>query len=345
MRVIIASTFVPGVRGGLDVMIDSLGAELTARGHEVDTLRFPFHSDPKRMLPQMLALRLHRVAEHGDRLICIRTPSYLLRHHAKTLWFIHHHRGAYDLWGTPYSGMTDDVRGRADRQLIIDADNVSLRESRAIYTNSKVVADRLSRFNGLSARVLYPPADRPERFRCDGYGDAVVYVSRLAHHKRQDLAIEAMRHVRSGVRLIVAGAPDTPAESDRLRHMIAAWGLEDRVDLRDRWISDEEKVDLMADALAVVYCPLDEDSYGYPSLEAHYSGKAVISTTDAGGVEELIVDGLNGSLTEPDPVALAARFDELYEDRALAEKLGQAGIERIRELGIDWDTVIGALLS
>jgi glycosyltransferase involved in cell wall biosynthesis len=345
MRVLVASTVVPNVGGGTAVIVDSLERALVERGHEVDVLRLPFVSRPDVMLTQMLAMRLHHVAESGDRLICIRPPSYLLQHPAKVLWFIHHHRTAYDLWGTEYGDMRDDHEGRALRDAIRAADGVAFEEALSIFANSAVVKDRLMTFNERSAEVLYPPLDRPDQFRCDGYGDEIVYVSRLTAHKRQWLAIEAMAHTRTPVRLVVAGAPDSPADAERLKDLVRVRGLQARVDVRTGWLSEQDKVSLFGSCLAAVYCPFDEDSYGYPSLEAHQSRKAVISTTDSGGVGELVVDGTNGFLCEPTPKALAARFDELYEDRTRAAAMGTAGFERIAELGINWDHVIGRLLS
>jgi glycosyltransferase involved in cell wall biosynthesis len=345
MKVLIASTVVPGVRGGGTIIVDSLERALLARDHEVDVLRLPFHSDPGVMFEQMLALRLHHVAESGDRLIAIRTPAYLLRHPAKILWFIHHHRGAYDLWGTPYGNIPDTHVGRAVRDGIRAADDMAFGEARSIFANSRVVSDRLRTYNNREVDVLYPPLDRPEQFWCDSYGDSIVYVSRLTTHKRQELAIEAMQFTRSPVRLVIAGAPDWPPEAERLRELTVSLGVEDRVELRIGWLPEEDKATLFATCLATVYCPYDEDSYGYPSLEAHQSCKAVISTTDSGGVSELVIDGHNGFLVEPTPRALAARFDELFEDRALAEKMGNAGRSRMRELGISWDVIIDRLIA
>jgi glycosyltransferase involved in cell wall biosynthesis len=345
VKVLVASTIVPGIRGGGTIIIESLERALRARGHDVDVLRFPFHSNESEMLSQMLALRLHHVEDSGDRLVCIRTPSHLLRHPAKVVWFIHHHRQAYDLWDTEYSNLRDDATGRAIRDAIRAADDVAFAEATAIYVNSAVVRDRVRRFNGLDPEVLYPPLDHPEQFDCEGYGDSIVYMSRLTSHKRQALAIEAMAYTQTAVRLIVAGPPDSPHEAQRLADLVHAFGLEDRVTLRSGWLPEVDKARLFATCLAAVYCPFDEDSYGYPSLEAHQSSKAVISCTDAGGVGELVVDGLNGFLVEPSPTAMASRFDELYEDREKAERMGQAGKQRMASLGISWDHVIARLLA
>ena len=345
MKVLVASTIVPGIRGGGTIIIDSLERALRDRGHEVDVLRFPFYSGEYDMLAQMLALRLHHVEESGDRLICIRTPSHLLQHPAKVVWFIHHHRQAYDLWDTEYSNLRDDASGRAFRDAIRAADDLAFIEARALYANSGVVRDRVRRFNGLDPEVLYPPLDHPEQFDCEEYGDTIVYVSRLTSHKRQALAIEAMVHTKTAVRLLVAGAPDSRDEERRLSDLVRAFGLEDRVTLRSGWLPEDDKVRLFATCLAAVYCPFDEDSYGYPSLEAHQSSKAVVSCTDAGGVGELVVDGVNGFLVEPSPAAMASRFDELYEDRTMAQRMGQAGKQRMESLGISWDHVITRLLA
>src|SRR5687767_2706870 len=102
MEIVLASTIVPFIQGGGTFIVDWLEEMLTARGHSVFTLKIPFSSDYREMADQMIGLRLLDIRSYGERLIAIRTPSYLLRHANKTLWFIHHHRTAYDLWDTPH---------------------------------------------------------------------------------------------------------------------------------------------------------------------------------------------------------------------------------------------------
>jgi glycosyltransferase involved in cell wall biosynthesis len=207
------------------------------------------------------------------------------------------------------------------------------------------VGDRLRRFNSVESEIVYPPVFAPERFRCDDYGDYILYVSRAASHKRQHLAVEAMRYTRTPVRLILAGRADSDAYAEELQEQIARLNLADRVTLSNTWMSEADKIDLLAGCLAVIYIPLDEDSYGYPSLEAHHARKAVITTSDAGGTGELITDGVNGRVTPPDPEAIAAAMDGLYEDRALARRMGEAGIHAIERLGITWERVVERLLA
>lgn len=345
MKVLIASTIVPFIEGGGTFIVDWLASTLRERGHQVDVLKLPFWSHFRAMPPQMLSLRLMDVAADADRLIAIRPPAYLLRHHSKVIWFIHHHRGAYDLWGTPYQDVPDTPEGRSYREFIVKSDHLAFSESRQIYTNSAVVAKRLAQYNGVSAEVLYPPVFRPERYKCHEYGDSILYMSRIANPKRQYLAVEAMRFTRTPVRLTIVGKGDDADSERAVREAIERHGVQNKVVVRCDWISEEEKIEYFARCLAVIYIPFDEDSYGYPSLEAHHAGKCVISTKDAGGTAELIIDGQNGFLAEPNPQEIANLMDRLYLNRSLAKQMGRAGIERIHELGISWDRIVEKLLG
>ena len=173
----------------------------------------------------------------------------------------------------------------------------------------------------------------------------MFYPSRVTPIKRQFLAVEAMAHTRTPVRLVIAGEPVNTTVRDDLQRAAAASGAGSRIDFRFRWIPEDEKVQLLARCLAVPYLPLDEDSYGYPSLEASHARKAIITLTDAGGALEFVRDGQEGLVVEPTPAALGAAFDRLYEDRALAERLGEASFARRAELKIDWEHVVGRLVG
>jgi glycosyltransferase involved in cell wall biosynthesis len=345
MRIILATTFVPFVGGGADLMVDSLEVMLRRCGHEVEVFRFPFIPDWRQMLDQMLALRLFDLSGRGDRLIAVRTPSYLLRHPNKVLWFIHHHRSAYDLWGTQYSDMPDTAESACCRDAFRKADGLAFREARRVFTNSQIVARRLKSFNDVESEVLYPPILDPERFRSGSYGDYVLYVSRIVPHKRQHLAVEALRHTRTPVRLVIAGPCNSEEYLEQLRAVAVEHGIADRVTVVAQWISEDEKTELIADCLAGIYTPFEEDSYGYAGLELQHALKAIITTTDSGGPLELIRDGVNGLICEPEPKALAEAMDRLYRDRKEARRLGEAAAQRISALGITWENVLNSLLS
>jgi glycosyltransferase involved in cell wall biosynthesis len=342
VRFVLASTFVPFINGGARFIVEWLEQKLLEHGHEVERFYLPFTDNPDELLSQIAALRLLDLTEAGDRLIAFRPPAYVLRHPHKVLWFIHHIRAYYDLWAGPH-GLAPTPAHAAVRDALRHVDGVSFHEAKAVFTNSQIVADRLKAFNGVEATPLYPPIFQPERFRCDGYGEAIVAVCRMEPHKRQTLMIEAMNYTRTAVKLRLCGRAANPDHAAALAQQVVDQGLAEKVILEDRWISEAEKAELLADALAVAYLPVDEDSYGYPSLEAAHAGKAVVTTTDSGGVLELVQDGRNGTVCPPDPLALAEAFDWLYRDRDRARRLGEANRERLRELHIDWDHVIAAV--
>ena len=283
--------------------------------------------------------------EAADRIICFRPQAHIIPHPHKIVWFIHHLRAFYDLWESPYRGVPDDAKHRGFRDALHAVDNAGLREAKAIFTNSKVVSDRLTRYNGLGSEVLYPPLFQPERFYCAEFSDEIVYICRVEHHKRQHLLVEAMRHTRTPVRLRLSGLSGGVDYSANLLQRTAELNLSDRVILENRWISEEEKVVQLANCLAAAYLPFDEDSYGYPSLEASHASKPILTTNDSGGVLELVQDGVNGYVSEASPKALADAMDRLYLDREKTKQLGQNAREMLGTLNISWPYVLQKLLA
>jgi glycosyltransferase involved in cell wall biosynthesis len=228
---------------------------------------------------------------------------------------------------------------------VIQADNRYLREVDQLYTNSRIVANRLKTYNGIDATgILYPPLLADEIFRPGAFGEYVFYPSRLSAGKRQALAIEAMRHVRTPVKLVIAGRPDSEEYGAGLEAAIDRYDLRDRVTMLG-WVSDQEKADLLSGALGVLYIPYDEDSYGFVTLEAFSSHKPVITMTDSGGTDEVMVDGANGLVVEPDARRLALALDALWSDRGRAVRMGERGHQTLRELNISWDYVLERLTS
>ena len=344
MKIALCSSFVPFLYGGARNIVEWLQAMLEKEGHQVERIYLPEIDAPDLLFQQMAAFRWIDLSA-ADRVICFRPQSHLIRHPHKILWFIHHVRVFYDLWDSPYRGCEDDLRHRGIRDALHQADTTALREARHIFTNSQVVSDRLKHYNGIDSEVLYPPVFDAERFHSRGLSDEIVYVCRLEHHKRQHLLVEAMAHTRTPVRLRLCGSSSGSAYPDELNELILRLGLQDRVLLENRWITEQEKVDFLADCLAAAYLPLDEDSYGYPSVEASHARKALLTTTDSGGVLELVRDGDNGYVAEPTPQALAAAMDKLYADRGRTAAMGERALARLDELNISWSHVVKRLLA
>jgi glycosyltransferase involved in cell wall biosynthesis len=66
-------------------------------------------------------------------------------------------------------------------------------------------------------------------------------------------------------------------------------------------------------------------------MEAMATGLPVIST-DLGGIPEMVVQNETGFLVQPgDAVTLAGAIEKVVDDGQLAQSLGRAGYERVRE--------------
>jgi glycosyltransferase involved in cell wall biosynthesis len=309
----------------------------------VDVVTIPFQW-PTRvdLLKSGLTWRMLDLREAGrqriDLVIATRFPSYLVQHPNKVVWLVHQLRQVYDLLGTTYSDFHEsDARDRAVLEMVRAMDRRTLSEARSVFTISRNIAERLQRHNQVSARVLYPPSKLSGKLRGGEPGDYVFSVGRLNTMKRFDLLVRALKHTDTPVRCRIAG---TGSERDNLLALARRLGVADRLELLG-WVDDPGVVDLYAGSLGVYYAPYDED-YGFVTAEAFEAGKPMVTTSDAGGVLELVEDGVNGYVCSPDsPRDIAARLDRLYRDRELARRLGAAGRTQVEDIG--WDAVIAQL--
>lgn len=344
MRIALFNIVMPYIRGGAEILVDDLAEQLQAYGHEVMLFRLPFPRSFEAPLVAMIESARMLYFDEFDRVITFKFPAYCVKHQGKVIWMFHQFRQVYDLWGKEY-GLQPGPTGESIRKTVMAADSEDIPRSRHIYTNSLEVANRLKKFNSIDAQVLMPPLKNPELYSTNYPSDYIFYPSRITPLKRQHLAIEALRYIKTGVRLIIAGVCSEEGYFEQLKNTIHEHGLEKRVELHNRWISDEEKRELFAKALGGIYIPYQEDSCGFVSMEAFYSAKPVISCLDSGGTKEIVEDAVNGFMVEPTPQAIAQAMDMLYENKGSAERMGQAGLEKIHRLDITWPTTIKRLLN
>ncbi len=347
MKICVVNVQAPFVWGGAEYLAASLVEKLQKHGHQAELVKIPFQScPPEEIVKHILACRLLelKVAE-PDLVIALKFPAYLMPFPNKKLWLLHQFRGAYELWGTPFQAFADTPETRRIRSLIIAADNLYLPQAKKIFTNSKIVANRLKRYNGIQAdEVLYPPLRRPEIFHCGESGNYFFYPSRLNPAKRQTLAIEAMRYVKSDFQLVLAGRADSDFYQGEIERLIRQQGVENKVKLLG-WISEEEKARWMADACAALYLPFDEDSYGYVTLEAFHASKPVITLKDSGGTDELVEHEHNGLILEPNAEALAEGMERLWSAKHRSQQMGRAARETIARRNIDWNHILEKLVA
>jgi glycosyltransferase involved in cell wall biosynthesis len=106
-------------------------------------------------------------------------------------------------------------------------------------------------------------------------------------------------------------------------------GIADRVSFAG-WLDGDAKLAFYRHAR--VFCmPSHYESFGIATLEAMYAGLPVVGSR-LGGFLDLVEEGATGYLVEPSDIpALATRLRGLWEQPALAGKLGAAGLVRARE--------------
>lgn len=325
-RIAVVTSTPPLTEGGHLVIARALVRALEEAGHRADLVLTPqnrFGRQGAAYVANWLTdVGMTGEGERTDQVISLRFPSYAVRHRAHVCWLNHRMREYYDLW--EQFSRTLSWKGRVKegvrRRLIHAVDRYLLtRHVTRLYAQSRTIQARLHRFGGIPSEVLYPPPP-PRPYRCDGYGDYLFAVSRLAPLKRIELLLQALaRPAARAARLVVAGEGE---QQPRLRALVASLGLEGRVTLAGR-LTDAALVDHLARCRAVCFAPLNED-YGLVTAEAFASRKAVVTCADSGGPTELVRDGAHGFVVDPTPDALATALARLSEDRALAERLGAA---------------------
>jgi alpha-1,3/alpha-1,6-mannosyltransferase len=192
----------------------------------------------------------------------------------------------------------------------------------------------------IEPQVVYPGVDveRVAPVRA-AKRTTLVSIARFERSKNAGLAIAAFARLReilpsasfAPLRLVMAGGFDTRLKEchdtlHELRRSACAYELQDRVDFLPSCPESDLRV-LVAESLAVVYTP-EYEHFGYVPVEAMAAARPVIAAA-SGGPMETIVDGETGFLAEPTRDAFAAAIARLVADPALADRMGQAGRERV----------------
>lgn len=328
MNIAIVDACIPFVSGPAEDLAETLRRQLVERGHHVLPVRIPFQWEPvENILDQVLACRLMMLSRI-DRMIAFRFPAYCVPHPNKIVWFANES-------SPPVTG--------AIGQVLIDADRVYLSQAHRVFTGSPMTAARLKEVTSIESEILYPPLARPGEFFCAGYGGYFFWPNPVLGCDRQALVLESMKLVESGARLVIGANRNSCPDLEPLARAIREHGLESKVRVLPS-CSTKDRTRWYANATGCINVPCN-DASGDVVLEAFHSRKPVIACRDEYGFAGLVRDGETGRVVESRPSALAAAMDELFNDIALAETMGNAGFKLLTSLGIHWDRVTERLLS
>ncbi|MDQ1320693.1 MAG: alpha-maltose-phosphate synthase [Actinomycetota bacterium] len=194
--------------------------------------------------------------------------------------------------------------------------------------------------NGIDTGVWYPAAPDPAEsvlaeLGVDPERPMVAFVGRITRQKGVPHLIAAAHRFAPEVQLVLcAGAPDTPEIAAEVSSAVAALA-----DVRDGvfWVRDflpiNEIREILSAATAFV-CPSVYEPLGIVNLEAMACGTAVVAS-DVGGIPEVVVDGVTGTLVHYDEAnvtdfeaALADAVNALVGDPKTADRYGTAGRQR-----------------
>ena len=164
----------------------------------------------------------------------------------------------------------------------------AIRKMDIILADSKNVQNRIQKFLGLESTVLYPPCDI-DKFNWVGQEDYYLSTARLTPYKRVDLIIQAFIKLPEKRIIIASTGPD----ENRLKQL--AEGFDNIQFTGD--INDKELKNLIGNAVATIYIPIDED-FGMSPVESMAAGKPVIGSGE-GGLLETVIHGETGWLSSP----------------------------------------------
>ena len=223
-------------------------------------------------------------------------------------------------------------------------EKTGLQNADGIIAVSQGMKNDIMKFYGIEdekIKVIYNGID-VEKFKKTEKRDAldelgiednyVLFVGRMTKQKGIDTLIEASKHI-DGKIVIVTGKEDSKETYEHYRHLLM--GAENII-WYHRYFSMAQLVQLYSHA-AVFVTPSIYEPFGIINLEAMACETPVVGSA-VGGIKEIVQDGINGFLVEPNNAKeLADKVNLLLRDKELRMRMGKNGRKRAEEFS--WDRI------
>lgn len=217
-------------------------------------------------------------------------------------------------------------------------------EITAYHAISRNVTRRANYFPpGVPVKVIHHPSDLPtltakpsiKPSSLPAANDYLFTVSRLDGPKRLDLLVRAFLLTDVALELRVAGTGPMEAE-------LKALAADDPRIRFLGFVRDSDVAIQYQNALAVPFLPFDED-YGLITVEAMSAGKPVLTTSDAGGVNEFVRHGETGWCVAPTPEALAQAITQAAQNRERTRTMGENARRAVAH--VTWPDTVRELIA
>ncbi len=351
MKVLIVSGIWPPDIGGPATHAPELASWLAARGHQVEALTtanaqpdrtgYPVHWVSRRLPPGARhAAVVAAVAKAARSADVVYATSMIGRTAA----------GAA-LARRPFVAKltSDPAFERSRRRGLVDGETVgfqeggggvgaaalravrdrSVRRAAVVICPSAYIAELAARWRGTSEGVVVLPNPAPApadaaSVAVPGERPHVAFVGRLTAAKNLGVAIDAIRGFDVGTLVVVGDGEE--------RHR-----LEQGAGERVRFLGARPRADALGILAAadVAVLPSAWENFPHAAVEALALGTPVVATR-VGGVPEIVVDGENGLLVEPnDAPAFAAALARVLRDDDLRARLAAAAAPSVARFAID----------
>jgi alpha-maltose-1-phosphate synthase len=234
---------------------------------------------------------------------------------------------------------------------------VSVAMKNDVQTIYRVDPDRVRVIhNGIDLQQYRP---RPDPGVLAQYGvrtDApfVLFVGRITRQKGIIHLVNAIRHIRTGVQIVLcAGAPDTPEIAVEMTQAVERARADSQHDIV--WIQEmlpKDRVIALYTHAAIFVCPSVYEPFGIINLEAMACETPVVASS-VGGIPEVVEHGETGLLVAPEAISateveprnpeqfsrdLAAAVNVLLDDPALRQSMAEKARVRV-EQQFSWTSI------
>lgn len=195
----------------------------------------------------------------------------------------------------------------------------------SVIASSQFVKDQMVRsgYRSDSIRVLHHPAPSVGEYLPPEQGDVphFVFLGRITPEKGLIWLLRALAEVKVPFYLDIAGS----GNQEKTIHQLAEHlGLMKKITFHG-WVKEEQAIQLIQKARALVFPSVWHEPAGLISLEAAAAGRAIIAS-QVGGIPEYASRLQNALLVAPNDVhRLARSIEQLATDWPLAKLMGAEG--------------------